>query len=144
MKLSSCYPWIWVCALLLGCDPPPDQYNEPDGSIGGDDSDSLDGPDECPHNSGYPCTCDNPGGDCADESRCIWVEGAGDGSLGFCSAVCYEPYTPCVKTGFAAASECVLEGGGASFRCALVCEHDEDCPPDQGCADVGWTMLCHP
>jgi hypothetical protein len=142
-----------VAAVLVsaGCDLPPTDYTVPDGAIGDTgDSDTLVGPEECPHNSGYPCTCDLSVDECADESTCLWVadpqelEDEATAEVGFCSAACFEEGTPCVKTGFSAESLCVLAGGGASFRCALVCEEDDNCPPDQHCKDVGWNDLCHP
>lgn len=131
--------------LLIGCDMPPETYTMPDAGVGGstdDDGDAPLGPEECPWNSHYPCTCNHVGVDCDDESECLYV--VGDGELGICSAVCYEPYTDCVKTAFSGESSCELEGGGASFRCALKCEQDDQCPPDQACVDVGWETLCHP
>ena len=134
--------WIWAFA---GCDMPPEDYLPPDASIEDtdQDSDSQTGPEACPWNSGYPCTCDRVGEECDDQSKCLWV--VGDGELGICSAVCFEPHTDCVKTGFGGESSCVLEGGGASFRCALLCEEDDQCPPDQGCAETTWgETLCHP
>jgi hypothetical protein len=140
--LSALAQLTLLCGLLgFGCDLPPDRRGAPDGGDGGG-TDDLQGPASCPWNTGYPCTCDRVGEDCDDQSRCLFA--AGDGDVGICSAACYEPYTPCVKTGFTASSECVLEGGGASFRCALVCEQDTDCPPDQTCVDLGWATLCHP
>lgn len=136
---------LFTGPALTGCDMPPETYTMPDAGVGGstdDDSDTPTGPEECPWNSGYPCTCDRVGEDCDDANECLYV--VGDGDLGICSAVCFEPYTDCVKTAFSGESSCVLEGGGASFRCALECEEDDQCPPDQGCVDVGWETLCHP
>jgi len=128
----------------LGCDQPPEDWVAPDAATSDtDSSDGPIGPEECPRNSGYPCSCDAIGEECEDQSKCLWV--VGDGSLGICSAVCFEPYTDCVKTAFGGESSCVLEGGGASFRCALKCEEDGQCPPDQTCQDTGWgETLCHP
>ena len=147
-KISTCSSILIAlgfCCALVGCDQPPENYAMPDGGIGSTDEDSDDpvGPEECPRNSGYPCTCDVIGEECDDQSKCLWV--VGDGALGICSAICFEPHTDCVKTGFGGQSSCVLEGGGASFRCALLCEEDGDCPPDQGCEETGWgDTLCHP
>jgi hypothetical protein len=134
-------------AALIGCDMPPtaEEWVWPDAAISDTDEDGDDGPtgpEECPWNSGYPCTCDKVGEECDDQSKCLYV--TGDGELGICSAVCFEPHTDCVKTGFGGESSCVLDGGGASFRCALVCEDDDQCPPDQSCVDMGWAVLCHP
>jgi len=129
---------------LVGCDQPPETWESSDpGGDTGSDSATETGPAECPWNSGYPCTCDRVGGECDDQSECLYV--TGDGAVGICSATCYEPYTDCVKTGFGGESSCVLAGGGASFRCALICEEDGQCPPDQGCVETDWDeTLCHP
>jgi hypothetical protein len=131
--------------LPFGCDMPPDEYLPPDASVEDTDgdTDSQAGPEECPWNSGYPCSCDRIDEDCDDQSKCLWV--VGDGEWGICSAVCYEPHTDCVKTGFDGESSCLLEGDGISFRCALLCEEDDHCPPDQSCVETTWgDSLCHP
>jgi hypothetical protein len=141
----ECSFGVAAAVIAAGCDLPPGGTA---GSV--DDSDPLVGPEECPYNSGYPCTCDFSSDKCADESVCVWVadpqeiEDDATSEVGFCSAPCYVEMTACVKTGFSAESLCILAGGGASFRCALVCEEDGDCPPDQHCKDVYWAMLCHP
>jgi len=146
---------VAAAALLIGCDG---EQDDPDGSSTGDGDADVDadgdadvdadadtdrppiGPEDCPRNSGWPCTCDREGA-CDDGSPCANLP-FDDSNLGVCTAPC-DPDAPvagaCPDHDFAADGWCQLRSGttGAFTHCLLVCVYETVCPSDQLCVDPG-------
>jgi hypothetical protein len=113
------------------------------GSDTGTDSDtgSDTGPPDCPMGSGWPCSCDNPGGSCVDGSDCLSLDGVTSPGMGFCAPSCdcgTEWETPCAPTPYGAEPLCfVTTGPWYQCWCALInCVTADDCPVGQACNPV--------
>ena len=106
------------------------------------------GPAVCPANSGWPCSCDEPGTACGDGSLCATVFGMGDGTVGYCAKPCPAIEVACPATYWNSDGLCLLTGDTpGEHYCALVCDDDADCPPELGCSPtylIDDYRICHP
>jgi hypothetical protein len=136
--------------LVLACDggggDERDGGTDGDADVDGDVDADADadappvGPDDCPRNSGWPCTCDRTT-PCDDGSPCVAIP-IGGSPLGVCTARCdtTQPVAAqCPDHDFGAAAWCQLRESatGPPTHCLLVCAVPEVCPSDQTCADPG-------
>jgi hypothetical protein len=146
--------------------PPEDDYDwddDADGDGGGDldtdadsdgdsDSDSDSGsevdtgPPTCPVNSGWPCVCDFMSQNCDDGGMCGMIAGLEDSMLGICSVPCDTPEGPCPDTFWDAEALCLLTyPPDETLWCGLICDSDDECPPQQTCQYVSPDFyFCHP
>ena len=117
-------------------DTDSDMDTDTDGDTGSDTE-----PPPCPMNSGWPCSCDNPGGLCTDGSDCLELSGVTTAGLGLCAQSCdcgTDWEEPCTTTPFAADSLCfITTGPWVECWCAMInCVTADDCPGDQACNPV--------
>ena len=104
-------------------------------------------PDDCPLNSGWPCTCWYPEGEpgwheCDDGSACAYVGPAyadWGPAFGLCAAMCDNigADATCDPTAFPGDPSCILtytySTSGNEDGCVLWCTDDFECPSDQHC-----------
>jgi hypothetical protein len=98
-------------------------------------------PEDCPINSGWPCSCDVPEdevwfGECDDDSHCVlrrpcdiqehWLFGV---CMPFCMA---DDDTSCPMASFPGEPDCHLVDMSI-WGCLLQCADETDCPSDQSC-----------
>jgi formylglycine-generating enzyme required for sulfatase activity len=107
-------------------------------------------PAACPMGSGWPCSCSNLRGTCADGSACLQLASGlcAHWPYGVCMPQCMDLYTstPCPPApGWNGSPECV-PGFTAEYKgfCTLTCSLDSDCPPDQRCQRGGDYQVCSP
>jgi hypothetical protein len=102
------------------------------------------GADDCPMNSGWPCTCDGSSATCEDGSDCLEILGLDNGP--YCAASCPGQGGTCPATEYAAEVTCAItDQAGSSFWCILVCTSSDQCPTDQTCAAMGQSVsVCLP
>jgi hypothetical protein len=107
------------------------------------DSDPICG--ECQSNSGYPCPCDTPTEECGEGNICGTADP--DHELGICAAICEGEGDPVCEheTGCDAEGQCsLIYAPTDDMVCGLFCEHDDDCPTNMFCHDLGGAKICYP
>lgn len=129
----------WLCVVILctlvGCDG-----DDPsDGGPGDDPAFEL-GPEDCPVNSGWPCTCTRRSTPCDDGAICAIVAQG----QGICAAECIPgqpPGSACPDDGFPGHPYCQLRESPSSppTHCLLSCAHSSACPSDQECQNISGT-----
>lgn len=102
--------------------------------------------EECPWNSGWPCTCDVPFGLCSDGNVCMPVSMT-DGH-GVCAAP-VEGGGGCPAVDYEGVPAPVWDPNGtvdpnAAVYCGLVCEGAMDCPSGQECLLILDYNVCGP
>lgn len=132
--------WSWGCADDGESDGDADGDVDGDTDGDGDPDTTPVGPEDCPRNSGWPCTCDRRGA-CDDGSPCVSLPFVSSG-LGVCTAACdatQPPAAQCPDHDFGAASWCQLRESptGPPTNCLLICAVPTVCPSDQTCVDPG-------
>ncbi len=95
---------------------------------------------DCPLNSGWPCTCTQP---CQDGSTCILVDAPGFSvSQGICSPTCTGS---CPCSNFGAGGECISFTGGEKSCMLTSCSTSADCPNGQQCGSLSnGKRVCYP
>jgi hypothetical protein len=126
--------------------PDPDTETVTDSDTEPVDTDAHN-PDDCPLDSGWPCTCyfpeDTPGfWECDDGTACAYVNphyADWDPSFGICAVMCDDIETDptCDPTTFTGDPSCELtyaySSVGMPDGCVLLCTDDFECPSDQRC-----------